>query len=652
MKILLLTDKLDVGGAETHLLSLASELSRAGHSVTAISSGGRTAKALCPLGVAHISLPLDKRSPHALLVSYLSLQKIIKDSGFDVIHSHARLPSLLVSPIAKKQSVPLVCTAHAKFSAKSWRRALSEWGSSTIAVSEDLKQYLIDIYGLAPENITVIPNGIDTRKFCPSPSQSPKITVAFLSRLDADCSLGAYLLCDIAPRLAERYDDIRILIGGGGSELSSLRARAEKINSALGFECISVVGDVSDTREFLRSATAFVGVSRAAMEAGLCALPVVLCGNEGFLGRLTEKNFELAASGNFCGRGCSRANADKLFFSLCKTISAPRSDAEHISRLLSERFDARTTAKQTLSVYKQATLPSKKITVLLCGYYGFGNMGDDILLRSAIARAKKEFGTDRIGALTLHPKRDSSRFGISCKSRRFPISLFSCKHLVFGGGTLLQEDTSLRSLCYYSLLLLTAKALGAKVYLWANGLSTPRTRFGRTALRRCLDKCDYIGLRDKNSLDIARSLTSNPNIFSEDDLALDTSRATDSRRSYLLFKIFGSYGSRPPFIIVAPRKKGKWRELIRELCRAKEKGYKLVFTALHRKSDTPITRAVCEQMGGIFLDGICYSDLIALASLSKGVYSMRLHALIAARSAGVPFYSFSCDQKIRGYFKE
>ena len=652
MKILLLTDRLDVGGAETHLFSLATELCRAGHSVTVISSGGHTAKKLSSLKIRHIRLPLHQRSPLALLISYFSLQKIIKKSNFDVIHSHARLPSLLVSSIAKKQSVPLVCTAHAKFSAKSWRRFLSEWGNSTIAVSEDLKQYLIDVYDLSPDSITVIPNGIDTSVFSRFVPESKNITVAFLSRLDDDCSLGAYLLCKIAPRLAQRYGNARILIGGGGNQLSSLRQLAKRTNSALGFECVSLVGNVKDTREFLRSATVFVGVSRAAMEAGLCSLPVVLCGNEGFVGRLTEKNFELAASNNFCGRDCGKATADKLFSALCEAISAPRSDAESISLRLSQGFDARTSANKVLSVYKQASLPSKKTEVLLCGYYGFGNMGDDVLLRSAIARAKKEFSTDSIGALTLRPKRDSARFGISCKSRRFPISLFSCKHLIFGGGTLLQEDTSLRSLCYYSLLLFSAKALGAKVYLWGNGLGAPRTPLGRALLRLCLDKCDYIGLRDKNSLNLANSMTANPNVFLEDDLALSSPLSDHSRLRYLLFKLFKSYEAPPPFIIIAPRKKGKWRELIRELCEAKEKGYKLLFTPLHRKSDTPVARAVCEQMGGIFLDGICYSDLISLASCSKGVYSMRLHALIAARTAGVPFYSFSCDQKIRGYFKE
>ena len=651
MKILLLTDKLDLGGAETHIFSLALEFCRAGHSITVISSGGHTAKKLSSMGIRHISLPLDQRSPRALLLSYLSLQKIIKETSFDVIHSHARQPSLLVSSIAKRNRVPLVCTAHAKFSAKAWRKALSEWGNSTIAVSEDLGQHLVDAYGLAPERITVIPNGIDTNTFSPFIPETKNLTVAFLSRLDDDCSLGAYLLCEIAPALARRYGNIRILIGGGGNQLSSLRQLAKRTNSSLGFECIHLVGNVKDTREFLHSATVFVGVSRAAMEAGICALPVVLCGNEGFIGRLTENNFELAASNNFCGRGCGRATADKLFSSVCEAISAPRSHAEHISRLLSRRFNARLTAEQTLSVYKETTLPAKKADVLLCGYYGFGNMGDDVLLRSAIARAKKEFATDSIGALTLHPRRDGSRFGIKCKSRRLPLALFSCRHLVFGGGTLLQEDTSLRSLCYYSLLLLSAKALGAKVYLWGNGLGSPRSAIGRALIRKCLDKCDYVGLRDKNSLHIAQSLSSNPNIFLEDDLALLSPGSTHSRTQYLLFKIFGSYSSPPPFIIVAPRQKGKWKELIHELYRVKEKGYIPLFIPLHRKSDSPITHNICEQMGGIFLDRICYSDLISLASLSKGVYSMRLHALIAARTAGVPLYSFSSDEKIRGYFK-
>ena len=63
MKILLLTDKMDIGGAETHVFSLARELHRAGNRVAVASSGGALALSL---GLPHYTLPLDKKDPISL----------------------------------------------------------------------------------------------------------------------------------------------------------------------------------------------------------------------------------------------------------------------------------------------------------------------------------------------------------------------------------------------------------------------------------------------------------------------------------------------------------------------------------------------------------------------------------------------------------
>lgn len=654
MKILLLTDKMDMGGAETHLLSLAASLKKSGHSVTLVSSGGGLTQALTASGIRHVTLPFHKKSPFSVLLCHLALTSLIKKRRFDVIHSHARLPSLLVSSVAKRRAIPLVCTAHAKFSVDTFRRALSRWGNSTIAVSEDLKQYLIDEYGLAPENITVIPNGIDTSLFLPSPDVPKNITLSFLSRLDGDCSLGAYLLCEIAPRLVEKFGKLRIVIGGGGSEFERITALAGKVNSSLGFQCITLSGSVADTPRFFAEASAFIGVSRAAIEAASCEIPVIICGNEGFIGELTEDNFDLASSANFCGRGCALPDEDGLFLAICHALTLPKekllSRTKRIARLLTENFDSDKTAKKIISVYKSTHVPQKHSRILLCGYYGFGNMGDDALLRSAIVRAKKEFGASSVEALTLHPGRDTKRFGIRCRSRRFPLALLGCRHLIFGGGTLLQEDTSLRSLCYYSFLILIAKMRGAKVYLWGNGIGSPRTKLGRALMRLCLDRCDHIGLRDMNSLATARSLTENRKVFFEDDLAISIAPSSHSRVNHILFQVFGRYGSPPPFILVAPRKSQGLRELTGALREAKKKGLVPIFIAMHPKRDKAITELLCKKMGGILLERICYSDLLGIAGLSQGVYSMRLHPLIAAKSAGVPLRSFSSDEKIRGYF--
>ena len=647
MKILLLTDKMDMGGAETHVLTLARGLRRLGHRVAVASSGGALAKELARNGIPHLTLPLSSKAPLDMARARLALSVLAKKGGFDVIHSHARLPSLLVSPIAKRCGIPLICTVHAKFSLSFWRRALSRWGDASVAVSQDLGQYLTEEYSISPENITVIPNGIDTAAFSSFPTPPLPLRIAFLSRLDGDCSLGALLLCRIAPRLVKKFGRLEIIIGGGGDDLKKLKKAAAQVNSKLSFECVRAVGEVRNVPRFLRSAHVFVGVSRAAMEAALCSRPVILCGNEGFFGRLTAENFNLAAADNFCCRSCKKATADKLFAELCRVISSPPDDTQSVAELTRARFDADKTAEKTVEVYKRVQLPRKRPRVLLCGYYGFGNMGDDILLRSAIARAQKEFPSLPIGALTRSPRKDTARFGVKCCSRYLPLALLSCKHLIFGGGTLLQESTSLRSLCYYTCLLLLAKRLGAKAYLWGNGVEAPRSRSGRYLLRRALDSCDYIGLRDEISLSVASSLSSNPNILHEPDLAQKVPPCPAERVDFLLFRIFGR--DTPPFVIAAPKNSNRLSELYSALQKAKKKGYRLLFVAMYPKTDGALTRRLCRSLGGSMIESICYSDLVGIAARSEGVYSMRLHALIAARSAGAPCYPFGNDSKLRGF---
>ena len=57
--------------------------------------------------------------------------------------------------------------------------------------------------------------------------------IVFVSRLDADCSLGAMALCEIAPRLADKYPDLEIIIVGGGTEFAQIREQSREINNKI-----------------------------------------------------------------------------------------------------------------------------------------------------------------------------------------------------------------------------------------------------------------------------------------------------------------------------------------------------------------------------------------------------------------------------------
>ena len=291
MRILLVTGEMNSGGAETHVYELARSLCNAGHTVTLASVGGRLARELGTMGVKNIRLPLNSKSPFSLAFSVKKVKRLIKSNNYQIVHAHTRIAAMVCHLACKNKKCAFVTTVHAHFKSNFLFDKLSRWGCASIAVSEDLKDYLLTHSDrVIARNIRVIPNGIDTDKFFPLKNSSVGKRVVFASRLDADCSEVAYLLCSVAKRLLCRFEDVQIVICGGGSEYLTLKRLAQEVNAELGRKVISTLGNVENMAEILQGASVFVGVSRAALEAMCCALPVIIGGNEGYIGALDENN--------------------------------------------------------------------------------------------------------------------------------------------------------------------------------------------------------------------------------------------------------------------------------------------------------------------------------------------------------------------------
>ena len=124
MRILMLTNAMESGGAETHILSLVRVLCQRGHRVTVASSGGEMVRELERCGATHVILPLNSRSPFSLFRACWGLSCLLRQ-GFDVVHAHARLPAFLASPLASKLGVCFVTTIHARFRAGFFHRRFS-----------------------------------------------------------------------------------------------------------------------------------------------------------------------------------------------------------------------------------------------------------------------------------------------------------------------------------------------------------------------------------------------------------------------------------------------------------------------------------------------------------------------------------------------
>lgn len=356
MKILLLTDRMDVGGAETHVATLARGLQKEGIDVAVQSTGGRLADELRDEGIEQYALPPLRRSLWSLIRARSAIRRVAESGGFDLLHAHARLPALLLRGCEKWKGHPIpAVTAHAVFRSGILLERVCYWGRGTVAVSEDLRAHLCDQFGVPAETVTVIPNGIDCERFSPPDSPPSPHSILFASRLDADCSLGAELLCDVAPALAEIYPDLQITLAGGGNVLPYFFGRAEQINRGRKEPLIRTLGSVSDMPSLLRKNRIFVGVSRAAMEAAACGCAVLLCGNEGYAGVLSPSNPAQACS-NFCGRGAQTPSAELLLAELSRLLGQEElidSLGRSARSWMLSHFDAERSVAQTCAFYRR-----------------------------------------------------------------------------------------------------------------------------------------------------------------------------------------------------------------------------------------------------------------------------------------------------------
>lgn len=663
MKILILTDRLDVGGAETHIAELALGLRRMGDEVDVLSAGGRTADRLTQLGFSHIRLELCTHNPIRLLLLRRKLRSIIRQNRYDVIHAHARIPALLLRGKKATQAARIV-TVHAHFRQNAWLRKLCYWGERTIAVSEDLRTYLCDTYGISGERVRVIANGIDCARFSPiERSGTDTVRVLFASRLDADCSCGASLLCALAPSLCRAFPQLEIGIVGGGDQLAVIRAAAAHVNRLLQRDCVKVYGQIDDMASLLQQQNIFIGVSRVAMEAAACGCAVILCGDEGYLGILTQKNAKNAILSNFCCRGEEKAKKTRLERDLRLLIQQSalcRRLGLEAREVICKDFDASDMCTKTRALYLRVIHPPYRRRVLAGGYFGCGNAGDDAILQGFLDGMHAISPETEICALTADPNRAEKRFGIRCIERKNPIAVRYALHrselFVCGGGSLLQNATSNRSLHYYLSLLRMAKRAHCKTILYAAGIGPIRGERAKKAVAKGLRRCDYISLRDPDSL---RFLIG---------LGMDRARLHESADPALLMPLPPS--TRTTALLREqglPDRQNRLCVILRRLPPDNEPLLRSFATAVHllckRHRLTPVfllfcaedetsARSVCRIVGGTILHPRAIEDLTALLRDSRLILSMRLHALILAAATATPAIGISIDptdQKISSF---
>lgn len=296
---------------------------------------------------------------------------------------------------------------------------------------------------------------------------------------------------------------------------------------------------------------------------------------------------------------------------------------------------------------------SKKSDITLSGYYGFNSIGDDAVLYSILSGISKSIRDCRVNIIFKKnsPFPPLKKLNITRVSRKNPLhiiySLLRSKVFISGGGSLLQDSTSKKSLFYYTSLICLAKLCGCKVFIFANGLGPLKSA---VLPKLSLNISDLISLRDPKSYDLAAKYLKNTSklLLSADPVF--SYPFSESKKPFLACL---SYLSKKPYFTVSLRtcknRNGIDEDkLSRILLKLKAQGLTPVFVSMQDSYDLEISKRMAFLTGGIVSDVRNMDDLYALLKGAEFAIGMRLHFLLASIIAYIPTVALSYDSKIDG----
>ena len=672
-KVLMTLMGMEIGGAETHVLELSKTLKHMGLDVHVVSNGGVYVKELEECGIKHYRVPLHNKQFINVFSSYRALKRIILENDIKLVHAHARIPAFICGILQKRLKFKLVTSAHLDFSVAFPFNLLSNWGDKVLAVSSDIKDYLLANYKVQERNISLTVNGIDTDKFSPEKDFTglleelglEKDTIKILSvsrmdkRADSDRSLPAKLLIQMADELPA---NVQVVFAGGGDALPEIRDAAEKANARLGRKVFTVAGPRTDVNLFMAMADIFVNTSRSALEALSASTPLILGGNQGHIGIFDEGKLAVAVETNFTCRGCkpmtNESLAADLKILLDKTPEERAILGAYGREVIKKHYSLDIMAKDAIAVYDKVFQPDNPVNIVISGYYGYYNSGDEMLLKSIVQNLRAHREDLNLTVLSFKPKETRAQYGVDAVHRFNFLSVFlrlrKAKLLITGGGNLIQDETSTQSLLYYLGLINAASFLGVKNMLYAKGIGPVNRRGNIGRVRRSIDKVDLITLREEGSLDVLEEIgITRPETHVTAD-AVFALPAAEGGEAYL-----DELGINGPFFCISLR---PWAhnpaDLEIQVARfadyiVETYGYRAVFVTMWPEQDSEISNRVMSLMKheAIFVDSSSRNhDMIrSVLGLSSFALCMRLHALIFAMEKGVPTIGLEYNTKIRGF---
>lgn len=312
-----------------------------------------------------------------------------------------------------------------------------------------------------------------------------------------------------------------------------------------------------------------------------------------------------------------------------------------------------------------STKDPQHFQIAISGYYGFRNSGDEAVLRSILLALEEQASAQGVNVrpivLSADPEWTSAIYGVESAHRMRPAELLrtlrGCDGLISGGGSLLQDVTSAKTIPYYTGIMKLAQWLGKPTFAYAQGIGPVNRRAMDPMIRSAMRRSQYVSVRDAESAALLGRIgvpLDRIEVVPDPVMGLRLPEGTPAAEAR------AGAGEKPPVIGVSLR---RWREDGADMARAaealvalsKRRPIRLRFLPFHTPSDKVTSEEVMERLSGrlgagssaeLAAPGDDPQAMLLEVSRCDALFGMRLHALIYAANRQVPLLGLSYDPKI------
>lgn len=317
--------------------------------------------------------------------------------------------------------------------------------------------------------------------------------------------------------------------------------------------------------------------------------------------------------------------------------------------------------------------------IIISGYYGFRNSGDEAVLQSILNALRKQSEAAGLAltpvVLSIDPEWTAATYGVESVHRmrlgEVRKAIAESAGLISGGGSLLQDVTGTKTIPYYLAIIKLAQWMGKPTFIYAQGIGPVNRKLFHPLIKSVFRKCDYVSVRDGQSRTLLQSMgLGQEKIDVVPDPVMGLTLPEDGRIEDLEADKAGLHAPAADNVIrqAAPYTVGIsvrfWEQSRQELDAiaeglvkaAAELPLHLRFLPFHHSADNDASRYVMQKLGQRIgeLGGsvsICEDALHPLQMLREvgqcqALIGMRLHSLIYAAGRRVPLMGVSYDPKI------